>query len=290
MSERGSENWRHCVVVGAGLLGASLAGAGKARGLFARTTGVGRSSANLNTAKARGFLDHATSDLAAACADADLVVLATPVRTALEQLGEVAAATAASCVITDVGSVKGPIVAEARRLGLAGRFLGAHPLAGKAESGAGAADLELFRGARVVLTPCHVTSARLRQSMRALWEDLDARVLEMSAAEHDEALATSSHLPQMVAYVLAATADGAAARERIVELAASGFRDTSRLATSDPDMWTDIAQLNRAALLAAIDEFGVLWARLRKAIDDNDEAALRGLIGAARRLRKEVAQ
>lgn len=254
-----------------------------------RTTGVGRSAANLATARARGFLDDTTSDLARACADADLVVLATPVRTALEQLAEVAANTPASCVITDVGSVKGPIVAEARRLGLAGRFLGAHPLAGKAESGAGAADVDLFRGATVVLTPCHVTSARLRERIRMLWERLDARVLEMSAAEHDEALATSSHLPQMVAYILAAAADGAPARERIVALAASGFRDTTRLAASDPDMWTDIAQLNRAALLSAIDDFAALWAKLRKAVDEEDEAALRELIAAARRLRKAVA-
>ncbi len=289
MSEHKSETWRHCVVVGAGLLGASLAGAGKARGLFERVTGVGRSQGNLETAKSRGFLDAATSDLAAACADADLVVLATPVRTALEQLAEVAAAVSASCVITDVGSVKGPIVAEARRLGLAGRFLGAHPLAGKAESGAGAADIELFRGARVVLTPCHVTSARLRERMRSLWLDLDAHVLEMSAAEHDEALATSSHLPQMVAYVLSAAADAAPARERIVELAASGFRDTTRLAASDPDMWTDIAGLNRVALLSAIDDFAVLWTKLRQAVDRSDEVALRSLIDAARRLRKEVA-
>jgi len=288
--EGAAENrtWQHCVIVGAGLLGASIAGAGKARGLFARVTGVGRSRANLETARARGFVDDITSDLAAACNGADLVILATPVRTAVAQLASVAAATDASCAITDVGSVKGAIVAEACRLGLHERFVGAHPVAGKAETGAGAADVDLLRGAWVVLTPDDTTPPRLRQRMRGLWQELGARVLEMPAAQHDEVLASSSHLPQMVAYVLAAAAGASPLRKQVTQLAASGFRDTTRLAASDPDMWADIARLNREALLCAMDRFGVLWAKLRKAVDDGDEETLRSLIDDARDMRNEV--
>lgn len=283
-----NHKWQHCVVVGTGLLGASVAGAGRARAVFARVTGVGRARANLETARARGLVDDITSDLAEACADADLVILATPVRTAVEQLGTVAGLAPASCVITDVGSVKGALVAEARRLGLHERFLGAHPLAGKAETGAGAADPDLLRDAWVVLTPDERTPVLLRERMRALWEQLGARVLEMSAAHHDEVLASASHLPQMVAYVLAAAAGASPLREHVVRLAATGFRDTTRLASSDADMWVDIARLNREALLAALDRFGALWTTLRKAVDEGDEAALRSLIDDARRMRSEV--
>jgi prephenate dehydrogenase len=251
---------------------------------------VGRSLANLETARERGLIDEFRTDLLAALAGADLVVLATPVVTAVSQLREIAARAPKSAVVTDVGSVKTPIVNEARRLGLASRFLGAHPLAGSAETGAGAADPDLFRGRRVVLTPDGDTPAQLVAQMRNLWTTLDAEVSVMDAAAHDAAVAASSHLPQMVAFALAATADAATMRDEIVRLVAGGFRDTTRLAASDADMWVDIARLNREAIVEVMDGFRVVWDDLRRAIAERDENAIRTIIAASQKLRREIAR
>lgn len=280
--------FERCVIVGTGLIGASLAGAGKARGVFAHTVGVGRSLANLETAQARGFIDEARTDLFPALADADLVVIATPVVTALSQLHELAHHAPSTAIFTDVGSVKQAIVTEAKLRGLTSRFLGAHPLAGKAETGAGAADVDLFRGRSVVLTPDTETPEELVEEMSALWTTLDSEVVVMEASDHDAVLATSSHLPQMVAYALSAAADGASLRERVAHLSAGGFRDTSRLAASDADMWVDIARLNREALVDAMDEFSMVWDDLRDAVADRDEKAIREIVKAAKRFRSEI--
>ncbi len=283
-----TKRYERCVIVGTGLLGASLAGAGKARGLFAHVTGVGRSQSNLDTAVARGLIDEGSTDLHAALAGADLVVLATPVVTAVSQLHEIAGKAPASAVITDVGSVKGAIVREAERTGLCTRFLGAHPLAGKAETGAGAADPELFRDRHVVLTPDQHSPGALVDEMRALWTAVGASVSIMNADQHDEVLATSSHLPQMVAFVLAATADASRSRSDVIRLMAGGFRDTTRLAASDADMWVDIARLNNEAIVEAMDDFGSLWDDLRNAITDNDETLIREIIASSQKLRREI--
>jgi prephenate dehydrogenase len=280
--------YERCVIVGTGLLGASLAGAGKAGGLFGHVTGVGRSKANLDTAMERGLIDEGTDDLAAAVAGSNLIVLATPVGTAVSQLAEIAAKASPKAVITDVGSVKAPIVAEAERQNLCTRFLGAHPLAGKAETGAAAADPDLFRGRHVVLTPDEHTPAELTDDMRALWEALGASVSVMGASAHDELLARSSHLPQMVAFVLAAVVDGSKSRADIIRLMAGGFRDTTRLAASDADMWVDIARLNSEAIADAMDEFASLWDDLRDAVMDKDEEVMREIIAASQKLRREI--
>jgi len=276
------------VVVGTGLLGASLAGAGKARGLFGRTIGVGRNVANLETALERGLVDEVSTERFAALAGADLVVLATPVFTALSQLHELAAHAPPSAVFTDVGSVKAPIVAEARKHGLAARFVGAHPLAGKAETGAGAADIELFAGRRCVLTPDDETPPPLVDAMTRLWTGAGSTVMVMDAADHDSVLATSSHLPQMVAFALSATADASAMRDDVVRLVAGGFRDTTRLSASDADMWVEIARLNREAVVDAMDEFSVVWDDLRDAIADRDDRAVRAIIAASQKFRREI--
>lgn len=283
-------HYGHCVVIGTGLIGASLAGAGKARGLFDRVTGVGRRMENLDIARERGLIDEATTKAADALASADLVVLATPVLAATAQLHELVHHAPDSAVFTDVGSVKQPIVAEARKRGLTRRFLGAHPLAGKAEAGSAAADPDLFRGRRVVLTPDEDSPADLVSAMIELWTGLEAEVSVMDAEEHDEVLARSSHLPQMVAFALAATADASEMRERLLTMIAGGFRDTTRLASSDTDMWVEIARLNREAIVDAMDEFSMVWDDLRDAVSGGDDAVLRELIEASRRLRREIVE
>src|SRR5262249_21772309 len=157
----------------------------------------------------------------------------------------------------------------------------------KAETGAAAADAELFRGRRCVLTPDEHTPAELVEAMRRLWTAVGSEVTTMEAHEHDSVLATSSHLPQMVAFALAAAADGSAAREDILKLSAGGFRDTTRLSASDAAMWIDIVRLNREALVDAMDEFSVIWDDLRDAIADRDEQAIRTIIRASQQFRRE---
>jgi prephenate dehydrogenase len=293
MSERSAttaprQRFERVVIVGSGLIGASLAGAGKEAGIFARTVGVGRSKENLETACEKGFLDEARTDLFPALAGADLVVLATPVFTAVSQLHEIAEHAEPNAILTDVGSVKMPIVEEAQKRGLSARFLGAHPLAGKAETGAAAAESSLFRGRRCVLTPDAATPETLVEEMTLLWKAVGCDVRTMDADRHDAVLATSSHLPQMVAFALAATADASALRPDVVALIAGGFRDTTRLAASDAAMWIDILRLNREAVVDAMDEFSMVWDDLRDAVADRDEPAIRTIVEASHRLRREI--
>ena len=282
-------HFERCVIVGTGLIGASLGGAGKKRGLFGHVVGAGRSKENLEVAKERGLIDEARTDLFPALAGADLIVVATPVFTAVSQLHELAIHAPKTAVFTDVGSVKQPIVTEARRRELVPRFVAAHPLAGKAETGAAAADPDLFVGRRCVLTPDDDTPPELVEEMRHLWTSVGSEVSVMEADDHDAVLATSSHLPQMIAFALAATADGAVMRDDIVRLIAGGFRDTTRLAASDAAMWIDIARLNREAIVDAMDEFSLIWDDLRDAVSDRDEAAMRTIIEASQTLRREIA-
>jgi len=271
---------RRAVVIGTGAIGASLAAAARRVGAFGRVVGVGRARANLDQALTSGFVDEVSQDPLGAVADADLVVLATPVDAAVDLLPGLVAAAPAAAVITDVGSVKQPIVKAAAACGIAERFVGGHPIAGGTASGAAAADPELFRGRAVVLTPTTETEPDACATVRAVWEATGASVLEMTAVRHDEILALTSHLPQFVAFALCASV----ARDGEIEpaLFGSGFRDTTRLALSDHDMWLAIARLNRGAILRAMDSFGSLWGELRAAIAAEDQGALLRILREAR--------
>lgn len=268
------------VVIGTGSIGASVAVAARRTGAIARVVGVGRSRANLVHALNEGLVDEVSQDPLAAVVDADLVVLATPVDTAVDLLGGLVAAAPVRAIFTDVGSVKEPIVAAAEACGVAARFVGGHPIAGGTATGAAAADANLFRGRTVVLTPTPATEPEACAAVRAIWEAVGAVVLEMSAVRHDEILAQTSHLPQFVAFALCASVarDG----EIASNLFGTGFRDTTRLALSDHDMWLAIARLNRKALLRAMDGFSSLWDELRAAIAADDEARLREILEEAR--------
>jgi len=274
------------VIVGVGLIGASLAAAGRRSGVLGRVVGVGRSKANLETALRAGFIDEASSDPAAAVRDAGLVVIAAPVDTSIELLERVAPACPASCVLTDVGSVKAPIVRAAERIGIAARFVGAHPMAGGTRTGAAAADEGLYRGRTVVITPTPNVAKDAHDLVSSMWRSVGAEIVELDPDLHDQAVAMSSHLPQMLATALAALVAGDPLHDLVARLTGAGFRDTTRIAMSDADMWVAITEANRTHLLAAIDLFTRLWARVRDAVADADEEALRSLMleaGAFRR-------
>ena len=281
------------VVAGVGLIGGSLAAALKARGAVGEVVGIGRTRENLRVAKQRGIIDRIATDPIEAVRDADVLVVATPVAAIAPLIASLAHALPARAVITDAGSVKGPVVAAVERaLGRgAARFCGSHPIAGTEHSGAAAARTDLLTGARCILTPTPRTAAATRRHVRTLWEAAGMRVEEMSASLHDRMLARVSHLPHVVAYALVnAVAD--AERDggrRLLGYAGGGFGDGTRVAASSPEMWRDICLANRDEVLRAIDDFVPALARLRDAIEVGDRETLEAELTRAQTVRRRLA-
>ena len=281
--------FRQMTVVGIGLIGGSLALAAKQAGAVWTVVGVGRSEASRTVARARGLADRVAEDLASGVPGADLVVLAVPVREIVRLLPEVARLAEPGCVVTDVGSVKGPIVAAGDAAFPDGRFVASHPIAGKEQAGPAAARADLFHGANWILTPGPQTRPDLGEKVAALCAAVGARVRRMDAAWHDEVFATVSHLPHLVAYALM---DGVLATERGGErlrFSAGGLRDFTRVAGSDPVMWRDIFLMNREPVLRALAGYQDALERLAAAIRDGDGAALEARLLQARVAREELA-
>ena len=258
-------------IVGIGLIGGSLARALRVAGYAHEIVGYGRGVGNLQQAVELGVIDRAEVSLTDAVRHVDMVVLAVPVGCMAEILGEVGPALADRAVVTDVGSVKGSVIAAAR--GALGkrfaRFVPGHPLAGTEQSGVAASQVDLFQGRRVILSPEPETDATATASVRAMWEAAGAEVATLSAVDHDRILAVSSHLPHMLAYCLMDMVVRHDDHRAILECAAGGFRDSTRIAGSDPVMWRDICLANSDALLAALrqyhDDLGALAAAIEKA-------------------------
>ena len=271
--------FERAAIVGVGLIGGSLALAARAAGLIGEVVGLGRSAANLDVARQRGIIDHAVQD-PAAIGPVDLVVLAVPVRSTARMAAALLPHLRPGTVVTDVGSVKGEVVAQCEAALPADRpFVGGHPIAGSERAGAAAADAGLFRGAPCVLTPTARTDATALVAVRALWEGVGARVSEMTPAAHDRALAWVSHLPHVVAYALVGALAGADGQ--LAALAGGSWRDATRVAASPAELWRDIFLANREAVLAATDAFGAEVARLRAALAAGDEPALLALLERA---------
>ncbi|MDX2165592.1 MAG: prephenate dehydrogenase [Deltaproteobacteria bacterium] len=264
--------FERAAIVGVGLIGGSLALAAKQAGLIGEAIGVGRSEANLAVARQRGLVDRTVRDLAALGA-VDLVVLAVPVRSTAAMVETLLPHVPAGALLTDVGSVKGEIVAAVEALlPVERRFVGAHPIAGSEDSGATAARADLFHGAACILTPTPRTDRGALGRIRALWEGVGARVEEMSPAAHDQALAWVSHLPHVVAYALVRAL--AAVDPALAGLAGGSWRDTTRVAASSPELWRDIFLANADALAAATQTFAAEVERLRTLVAGGDAAAL----------------
>ncbi len=243
---------RQITIIGAGLLGGSVGLGLKARGFRGAVIGCGRTEATLDRAVACGCIDHAERDLPAAVAEAGLIVIATPVSTVPHLLQRIAEAGADAAVITDVGSTKHSIVEAAGGvLRRPGRFVGSHPMAGSEVHGPDAARPDLFDAKPVVVTPTDETDDDALATIEWLWRMLDMRLVRMEAAEHDRIVARISHLPHAVAMLLV---EHAAASESL-DLASTGFADTTRVASGDPGVWADILTDNAGPLGEAIDEW-----------------------------------
>ena len=276
-------------IIGLGLMGGSLAKALKAQAAVGEVVATGRRAESLERGLQLGVIDSYTLDMAEAVVGADVVVIATPTLVAEKVMAELAPLLTPDMIVTDVASVKGNIQRAAERIfgEVPANFVLGHPIAGSEQSGVEASSVDLFLDHRVILTPLENTASEAVALIRAMWESCGAEVLCMDVAEHDAVLAATSHLPHVLAYTLvdALAQNGAAAD--IFKFAAGGFRDFTRIASSDPTMWHDIALANREAILQGIDSFSAHLALVRQAIEEGDGEAIFASFDRAKRARDE---
>jgi prephenate dehydrogenase len=244
-------------VIGVGLIGGSLARALRDARAVREVTGFGRSLSNLELAAELGVIDRVAVSLADAVRDANVVVLATPVGAMPEMLNGIGSVLPETTVVTDVGSTKESVMAAAQSaLGEKySRFVAGHPIAGTEQSGVAAAVADLFSQRRVILTPDVDTDVEAVSKVVAMWQATGAHVMSMSAAEHDRVLAASSHLPHVLAYALVDMLVRRDDHRAIFDCVGGGFRDFTRIASSDPVMWRDICLANRQAIVAMLNQF-----------------------------------
>jgi prephenate dehydrogenase len=274
-------------VVGLGLMGGSLAGA--LRGRCRAVVGVARRSETIEAALARGLIDRGTIDLADGVRRAGVVILATPVRAILHLLDEIGPLLPEGCLLMDLGSTKADVVARMAALPDHVQPLGGHPMCGKEVSGIEAADPALYQGHTFVLTPLPCTSEAALAQGHALVEAIGGRPLVLSPERHDRLVAAISHLPYLLACALVGTAEATASTDPLVwDVAASGFRDTSRLAASDVTMMLDILLTNREPVLEALGNCSAWLDDLARLVEGKDEEGLRSALTAARERRTEM--
>lgn len=281
---------RRLAVIGVGLIGGSLARILRERGEVGEIVGIGRGEANLRKAVELGVIDRYEQDPVAGVAGADMVFLATPVRTIAGLVARIAPALSLGCIVTDGGSVKEEIVVECEPLMPAGTFfIGGHPIAGTEHSGVEASFSTLYRGKRCIITPTERTDPEALRKVSRMWDIAGSEVVLMDVEKHDRVLAAISHLPHMVAYALVNAVGGYDRyEERILNYSAGGFRDFTRIASSDPVMWRDIAVMNRESILEMMDFFGIYLAQLREMIAHGDGQKLEEFFARSKQQRDAI--
>lgn len=288
----GDALFQRVAILGVGLIGGSLARAIRRGGLAGEIVGGGRDAAHLRRATELGVIDSYSTDLAQAVAGADLVVLAMPVGGMAGVMARLAEHLPAEAIITDVGSVKGCVVDAAREVfgEVPARLVPGHPIAGTERSGVEASFDHLFDGKKVILTPLQHTDREALARVDRLWREIGADVVHLEVAHHDEVLAATSHLPHVLAYALVDTLAGMQERTEIFEFAAGGFRDFTRIASSDPGMWHDICLANKDALLSALRAFSTGLGELEKALEKGDSEYLHQVFSRAKSARDNFNQ
>jgi prephenate dehydrogenase len=268
-------------IVGVGLIGGSIGMALLKRGLAENVTGIGRRQVSLRVARRGGAVTHTTVDLGKGVANADLVVVCTPVGKIIEHVREAAENCREGTLITDAGSTKQMLVAALDEgLSRGCRFLGGHPLAGSEKTGASYARDDLFEGRVALLTPTKNTRAEDFDLLEEFWEGLGSVVIRMTPEEHDKALAMTSHLPHVAAAALASVVP-----EQYFRLTATGILDSTRLAAGDPQLWKQVLLANRENVLNALEQYGAKLAGLHGALRDRNDAALEEFLITAKKNR-----
>ncbi len=270
-------------VIGVGLIGGSLALALKEKGAVGTVIGAGRSEANLKRAQDLGIVDTWTTSLAEAVQDADVVLIAVPMGAYEQVLKTIAPALKRGAIVTDAGSTKQHAIEAALCLPEHVSFIAAHPLAGTEQSGADAAFSTLYQDHLCMITPQDDVNTDALTAIKAMWQDAGARVLLIPAAEHDELLAAVSHLPHLAAFALV----NAVNKQKTddfdpLSFAAGGFKDFTRIASSSPEMWRDIALANRDALESQVDKLVDELQHIKSALKNQDKDKLTALFSSAK--------
>jgi prephenate dehydrogenase len=266
--------WNTVAIIGPGLIGGSIGLALGNRGLASHVVGIGRRKESLTKALELGAVTATTTSIEDGVENADLVVVCTPVNEIAGHLLRAAAAAPDRVLLTDAGSTKASIVAKVEAGIPKGRhFLGGHPLAGGERNGVEFASADLFEGKVVVVTPTPKTDPADAQAVADFWQSLGANVISMSPETHDCVLATTSHLPHLVASTAAQITPAAD-----LQLTAGGWRDLTRIASGDPDLWSQILLDNRASILNSLAAFEKTMAEFRAALEKADAAKLRQLL------------
>lgn len=267
---------RRLAIIGVGLIGGSLARALRGSGAVDEVVGCGRSLTNLERARELGVVDRYSQDPRVAVAGADLIFVSVPLGSMRGIFEGIRGYVDQGAVITDGGSVKGSVVADARAVfgQVPSCLVPGHPIAGTERSGVDASFPELYRNRRVILTPLPETAPEALDRVERMWRSCGAEVSRMSVAHHDEVLAATSHLPHMLAFGLVDTLARMDETEEIFRYAAGGFRDFTRIASSSPVMWRDVCIANREALSAMLGRFSVELTDLAESIRRGDAERL----------------
>ena len=273
--------WETVSIVGVGLIGGSIGLALRQRGLAKNVIGVGRHLAKLRSAQRLGAVTSVSTDIQQGVKNAEFIVVCTPVDTISDHVKQIARACPAKALITDTGSTKSTIVSSIRgRLPNQVAFVGSHPLAGSEKTGCENAWPELFEGHVAVVTPSRATPASAVRRTVRFWRALGAEVLQMAPHQHDRAIATTSHLPHVMASVLAATTS-----PEHLSLVATGWRDTTRVAAGDIELWMQILMDNRRHVLKSLDKFERVLSSLRKSMESGDPRGVKRILTTGKRNR-----
>jgi len=260
-------------IVGLGLIGGSMALGYKVASIENRIVAMDVDPEALDYALDRGIIDSAVDSIAELTQVADIICLCTPVK----QLASIIPALSDyQGVVTDVGSVKGPLIEATEELwgGLPGNWVPGHPIAGSEQHSVRAAKADLFANHKTILTPIDGVNPQCLDEVKALWQSLGAEVITMTVAHHDDVLAQTSHLPHLLAYTLVDVLAGFGDEREVFEYAAGGFRDFSRIAASDPEMWHDIFLTNKTALLQRLKTMIAALDDTASMIENGDSDAL----------------
>ena len=284
-------DFNNICIVGLGLIGGSVGLAIKKKKLLCKTIGYAKTKKTLTKANDRGLVDSTESTLSRAVEKADLVILATPLSTFKPLIQEMAPFLKRGCIITDTGSAKYLVIEELKGLIPSGvEFIPGHPIAGTEESGPDSGFPELFDNRWCILTPTKNNSKDSIQAIKNFWELLGSKVEIMDAIHHDKVLAITSHIPHLIAYNIVGTANDLAnvTDLEVIKYSAGGFRDFTRIAASDPKMWSDIFTYNSEAVIAMLDLFSHDLNNLKESIIKKDSQSLFSSFEKTRSVRKSI--
>ena len=263
---------KRLTIIGVGLIGGSFARAVRGAGLVDHIIGYGRNEKNLKTAVKLGVIDEYSLDIKRAVKQADLIFIATPVGSIQAIFYAIKNHIKEDAILTDAGSTKGSVIQAAETVfsKIPVNFVPGHPIAGTENSGVEASFASLYQGHRVILTPLENTNPEAIKTVTALWQAVGAMVVNMEAEHHDLVLAATSHLPHLLAFSLVNTLTTLDEKQEIFENAAGGFRDFTRIASSDPAMWEDICLANKEALIEHLDHFMKDLGLIKSALENSD--------------------